>query len=123
REHSDRDAMSAWLGDRLHVTPYHWIGRRESLAEKLSRWTRQAVDRDARYLWRLDDWYDEHLDAELDRLHAKHQFEAVVVEYVFFSRALLRFGPEVFKVLDTHDCFTMRHNLYLEMGLPAQFFS
>ena len=123
REQSDPAAMQAWLGERMHVTPYHWRPRRETLVSRLARWIKQAIDSDSRHLWRLDDWYDPELDAEIDRLQRQHRFEVVVVEYVFFSRALERFGPEVFKVIDTHDRFTMRHRLYLDMGLPAQFYS
>lgn len=123
REQNDPAAMAAWLGERLHLISYRRPARVEALIPKLIRWGRQSVDPDARYTWGIDDWYDPGLDVEIDRLHLSHRFDAVIVEYVFFSRALERFGSEVLKVVDTHDRFSLRHRLYLEIGLPPQFFS
>src|SRR4030095_15131892 len=81
REQADPEAMKAWLGDRFHFIPYHRPRRGENLVARLMRWAKQVVDHDARYLWRIDDWYDPALDEAIDRLHAEHRFEAVVVVY------------------------------------------
>ena len=70
------------------LTGYRRPSRNESAGAKARRWLRQAVDRDARHVWEIDDWYDPGIGAELHRLHSIHRFETVIVEYVFLSRAL-----------------------------------
>jgi len=59
----------------------------------------------------------------LDDLQRRHCFDAVIVEYVFMSRALLRFGGGVRKLIDTHDMFTDRHQRYLDQGQEPQWYS
>ena len=124
RERNDSAAMTAWLGDRLHLAPYYRGPRIETPVQKLLRRLRQLFDRDARHTWNIDDWYDPKLDAEIDRLHRAYAFDAAIVVYVFFSRALERFGSDVLKVIDSQDRFTLRHRIFLERGLaPPDFFS
>jgi glycosyltransferase involved in cell wall biosynthesis len=76
-----------------------------------------------RYRFGIDEWYDPVIDREIDRLHAELKFDVVIVEYVFLSRALLRFGPETLKIIDTHDMFTDRHRRYLAQGQRPRWFS
>src|SRR4029453_18061272 len=57
-EPGDPQAMRAWLGDRLYLVSYNRPRRKETRLQRMGRWLRQTVDPDARYLWRLDDWYD-----------------------------------------------------------------
>ena len=56
----------------------------------------------------IDQFYFDWWDLELTRLQRIHRFEAVVVEYVFFSKALHCFDDSVHKVVDTHDIFSGR---------------
>ncbi|MDK9698157.1 MAG: glycosyltransferase family 4 protein [Siculibacillus sp.] len=49
--------------------------------------------------------------------HASRRFEAVVVEYAAMSRVLGVFGPEVLRIIDTHDRFADRHRSYLGEGV------
>ena len=51
-----------------------------------------------------------------------HQFDAVVVNYVFFSKALRAFPDKVLKVIDTHDVYTDRHKKLLQHGLEPEWF-
>jgi len=69
-------------------------------------------------LWRpdpsghgVDDLFCAGLVPLLQAAQARDRFEAVFVEYLQCSRALLAFGPDVFKVLDTHDSFVARDRL------------
>ena len=71
----------------------------------------------------VDDWYQEILDKELQALKSRMDFDAVLVEYVFFSKALKVF-PESLKILDTHDIFGDRHKLFLKHGKrPTWYFT
>lgn len=45
------------------------------------------------------------LDAQVRRIARERQYDAVIAEYVHFSRVLTHFPDTVFKVLDTHDSF------------------
>jgi glycosyltransferase involved in cell wall biosynthesis len=56
----------------------------------------------------VDHWYWPHWDEAIAQFAAQHTFDAVMVEYVFFSRALQHFGPDVCKIIDTHDVYTGR---------------
>jgi glycosyltransferase involved in cell wall biosynthesis len=56
----------------------------------------------------VDHWYWPHWDAAIAQFASRHTFDAVLVEYVFFSRALLNFDASVRKIIDTHDVYTGR---------------
>jgi glycosyltransferase involved in cell wall biosynthesis len=86
------------------------------------RWLR-LIRSPAAYHWGVDDWFDIRILERLRALQAKQQFDAVVVEYVFLSRALEAWGPSTLKVIDTHDRFANRHQLYLDAGSRAGWFS
>jgi glycosyltransferase involved in cell wall biosynthesis len=72
----------------------------------------------------VDEWYSVNLDAHLLQLHEQFRFDAVIVEYIWFSKALNVFGNDVLKIIDTHDIFAERHRLFLKRGLsPGWFFT
>lgn len=107
-------------GDRFFSVAYQ---RPQS---RIARWKRRigsAFDPDARHLYSIDEWYDRSVDPVIAALHRKFQFDAVVVEYVFFSRVLELFGQNVLKIIDTHDVFTDRHLKYLRNGQAPQWYS
>jgi glycosyltransferase involved in cell wall biosynthesis len=56
----------------------------------------------------VDHWYWPHWDPAIAEFASRHTFDAVMVEYVFFSRALLHFDASVCKIIDTHDVYTGR---------------
>jgi glycosyltransferase involved in cell wall biosynthesis len=56
----------------------------------------------------VDHWYWPHWDKAIAEFASIHTFDAVMVEYVFFSRALHHFGDGVCKIIDTHDVYTGR---------------
>ena len=120
----DEDAMRARFGDdRVHWLPAPpQPGVTGRMANTLRRAGR-ALKVDAAYRWPLDAWYDEACTAALRKLQAAHRFDAVFVEYVFLSKAFEAFGPEVLRVLDTHDRFGLRHRHYLDAGMKPQWFS
>lgn len=74
-------------------------------------------------VWALDDWCPAFLADQVARLHRDRRFDAVLVHYVWMSRALE--GAEgALRVLDTHDLFGDRHLAAREQGLdPSWFFT
>jgi len=56
----------------------------------------------------VDHWYWPHWDHAIADFASRHAYDAVMVEYVFFSRALQQFGTSVCKIIDTHDVYTGR---------------
>jgi glycosyltransferase involved in cell wall biosynthesis len=56
----------------------------------------------------VDHWYWPHWDQAIAEFASKNTFDAVMVEYVFFSRALQHFDGSVCKIIDTHDVYTGR---------------
>ncbi|MGH7454911.1 MAG: hypothetical protein ACRENG_26375, partial [bacterium] len=53
------------------------------------------------WYYTIDDWYDDTLDPFIARLAGNVDFDVVLIEYVFFSRALLHFDHHVLKIIDT----------------------
>ncbi len=76
-----------------------------------------------RFAYLIDDWYDESVDRYIIDLSRKINPDIVIVEYVFLSRALECFGKNVVKMIDTHDIFADRHNLYLKNSQVPHWYS
>lgn len=71
---------------------------------------------------RIDQFFDEHIQQVSKQLQQTHKFDAVVVNYVFFSKALNYFPDNVLKIIDTHDVYTDRHKRLLKTGLRPEWF-
>ncbi|WP_135466270.1 glycosyltransferase family protein [Crenalkalicoccus roseus] len=73
--------------------------------------------------WGLDDWCPEGLVERVAVLQRRRRYDAVVVNYVWMSRALEGAG-EALRILDTHDVFGDRHHAARAEGLdPSWFFT
>jgi glycosyltransferase involved in cell wall biosynthesis len=55
----------------------------------------------------VDSYYEPTLDPLIETLHQRHRFQAVIAYHALMSRALLRFGPQVKKVVDTVEVFAL----------------
>jgi glycosyltransferase involved in cell wall biosynthesis len=75
------------------------------------------------YYVTVDRRYDPLVTEQLKSLQKVHQFDTVVVEYVFMSRAFEAFPPGTLRVLDTHDSFGDRHRVFLRAGRPPTWFT
>ena len=75
------------------------------------------------YTYLIDEWYDSNIDQYILDLTKKIKFDVVIVEYVFFSKALCNFSNDTLKLIDTHDVFTDRHKLHLKQGVKPSWFS
>jgi glycosyltransferase involved in cell wall biosynthesis len=99
------DAMrQAW--DRLFLIPYDRGRERQSLGETFA----------------LDDWFSADVGDAIAGIANGADYDLVLVEYVFLSRALELFPAGTLKLLDTHDIFADRHRRLEALGLPVGFF-
>jgi glycosyltransferase involved in cell wall biosynthesis len=119
----DLAAMRELLGERLHVLrcrrPYSIGGFLPRVRRKLLK----MIGSEAAYLWSLDDHYDPGLSPQIAQLCSREAFDAVIVEYVFMSKAFEAVPKGAIKILDTHDRFALRHRTFLEAGQAPQWFS
>jgi len=120
-EPGDPGQMRAAWGERFFSAKY--TRPRRSLTGRINRRIRMCFDKEARYTFSIDEWYDGSVDAVLSDLQGRYSFDTVIVEYVFFSRALECFDNSVLKLIDTHDAFANRHRHYLEKGQKPKWFS
>lgn len=116
------DAMPEHFHRRFHALHAKPVEGRRGLALQLNR-IQRALGLSSAHRWGLDDWYDPAISDQLRELQAIHRFDVVLVAYVFYSRAFEAFGPEVLKVLETHDRFADRHMAYLRSGMQPEWFS
>lgn len=121
KEAGDEGAMeNCWGTDFFFTFPYQ---RSSRLISRIRRKLNTIIDPEARYISYIDDWYDPSLDIRLKELYQQFQFDIVLVEYAFFSKALKCFPQKVRKLLDTHDVLTNRHKLYLNKQKIYNWFS
>lgn len=120
-EEGDDNAMKQWWGDEAFYTiPYKKpAGRYTRRLKKI----KHLFDREALYKYSIDEWYDKSIDNYLKHIIKAIKIDAVIVEYVFFSKALVNFGNETLKILDTHDVFSNRHKKFLAQGKKPIWFS
>ncbi|ANB75647.1 hypothetical protein AYM40_25230 [Paraburkholderia phytofirmans OLGA172] len=86
-----------------------WTYRAKRVAWLLRRTAARVLVRREAYYTGLDELFSATFSSQLRRLQGERGFDAVFVEYVFYSRALDAFPDSVIKVLDTHDIFADRH--------------
>jgi polysaccharide biosynthesis protein PslH len=71
----------------------------------------------------IDDWCGDDLLDEVRKQFDSRTFDAVLVEYVYLSRALTVVPDGVAKIIDTHDVFSDRHRKLIRGGVKPGFFT
>lgn len=73
----------------------------------------------------IDDWYDDNcnLDTALKNIADEINFDIVMAEYVFLSKALTYFKESTLKIIDTHDIFTDREKKLRGLNEEYEWFS
>lgn len=104
-----------YINARYHPPSYQF--------KKYFRKLKRKLGLPSAYAYQIDDWYDRALDTVIRNLADKIDFDTVIIEYVFLSKALTCFGNDVLKLIDTHDVFTNRHQRYLDQGERPNWFS
>jgi len=70
----------------------------------------------------IDEWWDDNIAQYLAWLSARHAFDVAVVNYPFLSKAFEYLPKSTIRVLDTHDRFTGRRELFERHGVSPEFF-
>lgn len=70
----------------------------------------------------LDEWWDPALEPFLRWYFASRHFDAMLVNYVYLSRALMLRPRGCLGILDTHDKFSGRRQLLASIGIGPEFF-
>lgn len=122
QELGDRSQMLQAWGKKYYSLPYIQYGRR-SLIQRINGRISSCFTSSSIEPRTLDDWYDDSVNKFILDLHEKNHFNVVVVEYVFFSKALDLFGDNVLKIIDTHDIFADRSKLYKHYSCDLSWFS
>lgn len=71
----------------------------------------------------VDEWWDgRSIEPMLEFLFRNNNYDIFLVNYVFMSKAF-EFAPKnIYKILDTHDKFSKRFHIYVNMNLQPGFF-
>ena len=122
-EPGDLGAMKKYWQDRFYsfAGPYQSAALPSRLQRLSCFFQYSRIERT--YNIPVDAWYYSGLDSFISELQKKHCYDIVVVEYIFLSKALLHFSPQARKIIDTHDIFTNRFQLYLNNNQAPQWFS
>jgi hypothetical protein len=116
-------------GIALDYFYYGMEGLREDQFETMSRYWRRFFFLQSTALapptlpctWGLDDWCTDHLCEQVAAIAKKHAYDAVIVNYVWMSKALNAVAGSV-KVLDTHDLFGDRNKVAESAKLEPRWF-
>ena len=100
----EREMMIEW--DAYHSIPYDRALEKRTLGD----------------VYGIDDWCNANIESYIANLLKKDSYDAVIVNYVFFSKVLELFPKDTVKIVDTHDVFADRHKRLEAMGLPRSFF-
>lgn len=122
QETDDDFQMSQVLGKNFYSIPYIRPSKGR-LPQKVFRKLRCFITDYPIYPYAVDDWYDNSINKFLVTLQKRVKFDVVIVEYVFFSKALKYFSKNVLKIIDTHDIFNNRRNLYKNNGQEYHWYS
>lgn len=123
----DDSAMRGAWGSYYYPIPYQepeTAHKRFSkrIDQRISRRLKAWLGDDPRFNYQVDDLYDISIDSILYQLGQQIYPDVVIVEYVFFSKALECFPNTQLKIIDTHDIFANRYKLFQRQGqLPGWF--
>jgi len=119
---AEEQAIRGVWGDNLHVVPYVSVRNARPRLNALKRW---VLDRAVGEGWirpDLDYRVWPHWDAAIKKIASEQQFDVVIVEYVFYSKALLHFDRAL-KVIDTHDVYTDRAKKMAARNIKSHYWS
>ena len=112
-EDIDVDAHQAEFGeDRVFILEGCGTPAKTPFLFRLRRKISRILGFDSAFYNHLDEFFAPEWTQQLAALQDKHSFDAVMVEYVFHSKALFSFPDHVLKIIDTHDRFADRHKLF-----------
>jgi glycosyltransferase involved in cell wall biosynthesis len=122
------------LGARIHFLyfPREWGGRfvRKEYDGVAAQWDYFDVippSKDFVYMtdkpdFGIDDWWDENIGNHIKWKTNSYFYDAIIVNYAFFSKAFEYVPSRTLKILDTHDRLGDRRMMLARHGIPAEFF-
>ena len=137
-ENFDQEKMVEYWGDRLHIINKDALVDKGPLVrfyfkrclEKLRKLQRHLQLKvgiitkfQLKYNNEVDGYFPRNIKKNIRDLQASQHFDIVICEYAAMSKALTFFDDSVFKILDTHDGFTDRFNVYLKNNLTPDWFT
>jgi hypothetical protein len=111
---------------------WYWRTQDEAVAHMRAEWGDVRVLHSARQVGlpprngdshQLDEWWDPLLGEVLERLFEYETFDVVCVHNVWLSKALVLAPRRSVRLLDSHDVFYPRREIFSRMGLPVEFFN
>jgi len=112
----DRKAMHTTWGRNFHYLPYVQPSIQFRVVRRFQRLFKDIPPV-------VQKWYDPAFDKIITKLQKTFKFDVVIVEYVFFAKALDCFGQDVLKVIDTLDVFSNRHQRMMQQDLQPSWYS
>jgi glycosyltransferase involved in cell wall biosynthesis len=70
----------------------------------------------------IDSFFKFEIETKLREIKEKNSFDIVLVEYIFLSKALNYFDENTIKIIDTHDVFYKRCQLFKDRGIKQSWF-
>ena len=70
----------------------------------------------------IDEWWDDTIAQQLIWLFQRKKFDVLFVNYTFLTKAFEYAPLGVIKILDTHDLFSGRRELFEKFGVAPEFF-
>lgn len=123
------------LGFEIHYLLYpfepDWLqGIPESAKEMRDTWTSFSIIPPSRPLHQpalaehhtIDEWWDPQIGHYLDWLFARTSFDVFLVNYTFLAKAFEHATRGTVKILETHDLFSGRREMFAANGAGPDFF-
>lgn len=122
-EPGDDVAMRAYHNEHFTSLSYKKPKPHRTRFQNFAKAIQNRLNPESRYILKIDDWFNDWALPHIRALQEEKQFDVVLCEYVFFSKALTCFGADVLKIIDTHDIVGNRHQLFLKTGNRPVWFS
>lgn len=108
-------------GDDFIAIPYK--PQQRPFHKKIKKRILRFADKNAKYVFDVDEWYNYTINEHIYRILAKTKFDIVLAVYVYMSKSLKLFDENVLKIIDTNDKFTDRHLKFLKEHKKPTWFS
>ena len=94
--------------------------KQQSFYKKVQKRIKEQIDKNSKYLFDVDEWYDDSIDDHIKKILAHKKFDIVLAVYVYMSKALELFDENVLKIIDTNDKFTDRHLKFYKAKIKSR---
>ena len=71
---------------------------------------------------KIDEWWDETIGQHLSWIFQRKHFDVLFVNYTFFSKAFEYMPKGMVGLMDTHDLFSGRKEMFADFGVAPEFF-